>query len=150
MAFNPELSADLLALKTRVMTDPDSVGYGAVLNDTAALLDLLNNPTKNTTGGTVDTPVEALDILDLAAVIVPSEYALLSDFDKEWVKMFINRPVDERLKPYQAKIQSVFAGTATLTAMLALRTRPSSQAEDEFGVGTVITRKHLVAARHTA
>ena len=77
-----------------------------------------------------------------------SEYAALLEYDKEWVKMFINRPADEPLKPHQAKFFVLFGNpSVTRTAMLALISKPASRAAIISHVNTVISRDDWIAAR---
>jgi len=147
MSFDRTNQAHLTALRSEVFTDPIGMGYVAN-GPTAALLDLLNNPSKNVGGQTINRPVDELQIPELSAVIDPTEYSALSAYDKEWVKMFITRPSDEQLKMYQAKILQLFnAQSTTRAAFLALRVKAASRAEILFGVNTVISGPDWFMAR---
>lgn len=149
MAFDRNNFTDLTALKSEVLNDPVGVGYAASINVTSELLSLLNDPASNPGNETVSIPVEELDITDISAVIDPSEYDALSAYNKEWVKMFINRPKDEGLRSYQTKFLAIFGqGTVTRSAVIALRAKKASRAEVLFGVNTVISRDDLIRARH--
>ena len=144
MAFDRNNAADLAALKSEVQTDPAARGYAAVAGDTSALLKLLNEDS----GESVQIPTEDLDIPDIAAVIDATEYAALSEYDKEWVRMFINQPVEIQLKQFQTKFLAIFPqGSVTLAAVVALRDRTGSRAEKLFGAGTEINRSQWIAAR---
>lgn len=144
MPFDREDAADLAALKSEVETDPAARGYAAALANTSQLLQLINE----NSGEAVQIPTEDLDIPDIAAVIDPTEYGLLSDYDKEWVKMFINQPSEVMLKPFQSKFLQIFGGgSTTRTAVLNLRDTTGSRADKLFGVGTTITRQDWLAAR---
>ena len=147
MAFNINNPADLLALKNEIGLDPIGQDYAAAQGGTKIILDKLNVSGQNVGGETINRPVEELDIPDIAAVIDEAEYAALSEYDKEWVKMFIARPADEVLKPYQSKFATIFAASTTLTAALALRSKQASRAEVLFGVNTDISRQDWFAAR---
>lgn len=148
MAFDNTNPTDLAALKSEYINDPEAIGYAAANGTTKVILSLLNDAANNATGATVNKPSEELDIPEIAAVIDSTEYDALSAFDKEWVKMFINKPAEEMLKPYRAKFLEIFGnGTATRTAVLALRRKSASRAEELFGVNTVITRHDLILAR---
>lgn len=147
VSFDRSNPAHLAALKAEIATDPAGMGY-VPSGGTVELLAKLNNPALNVGGDTLLRPTEELDIPDIAAVINPSEYAALSAYDQQWVIMFINRPADEMLRPYQAKFLSLFgAGSVTRAAALALRTKDASRAEVLFGVNTVIAREDWFAAR---
>jgi len=148
MAFDRSNSADLLALKNEMADDPINMDYAAAAGETQIALSKLNSPAENVGGGSINRPTEELDIPDIAGVIDAAEFALLSEYDKDWVRMFINKPADALLKPYQGKFVSLFAqGSKTLAATLALRSKPASRAEVLFGVNTIITKLDYVAAR---
>jgi hypothetical protein len=148
--FNVKNPAHLTALKTEVTTDPIGQDYASAQGATQGILDKLNIPANNVGGDSINKPTEELDIPDIAGAIDAAEYALLSEYDKRWVDMFINRPVEERLKPYQAKMLSLFTnGSVTRTAILGLRSKPASRAEVLFGVNTVISRDDWIQARES-
>lgn len=147
--FSATKPADLLALKTEINTDPKGMGY--VLDITkAGILDRLNDPTLNVGGENINKNVEDVDIPEISAVIDTAEYDLLSAYDKQWVNMFINRPISERITPYKSKLLQIFgAGSTSRTKMLALLPKPASRAEILFGVNSVITRDDWIMARES-
>lgn len=146
MAFDRTDSADLTALQSELQTNPNGQTYN--LDITNQVLDELNNPANNVGSPTIQQEIEDLDIPDIAAEIDSTEFAALDAYDQEWVRMFINRPIDEPLQPYRAKFLAVFgAGSNTRTDVTALLTRPASRAEILFGVNTVISRADFIAAR---
>lgn len=148
MAFNIKKPADLATLKAEINTDPAGMGYSAVRGETKKTLDKLNFASNNVGTDSINRPTEEIDIPDIAGVIDPVEFAALSEYDKEWVKMFINQPFDAALKPFQAKFLAIFkAGTKTRAAAMGLRSKPASRAEVLFGVNTVLTREDYFAAR---
>jgi hypothetical protein len=150
MAFDKTDPADLLALKNEVNLDPTGQDYASAGGATQPILTLLNDPEANVSNDTINRPTEELDIPDIAEVIDPGEYGALGEYDQEWVKMFINRPAEETLRPYQGKFLSIFgAASATRAAALALRQKDASRAEVLFGVNTVITRADWIAARES-
>ncbi len=63
-AANP---ADLAALKSEVNTDPISMGYAAVINQTQPLLKLLNEPENNVGSETIGVPYQASSRLSSSA-----------------------------------------------------------------------------------
>lgn len=147
MAFDRTNATHLAALKAEVNDDPTGMSYDPT-GPTAALLSKLNDPAENVGDDTINRPTEELDIPDVAGAIDAAEYAALSDYDQAWVRMFINRPVEEMLRPYQPKFLSLFGGgSTTRTAVLALREKDASRAEVLFGVNTVIGRDDWFAAR---
>ena len=116
----------------------------------SVILGKLNDPAQNVGSPTINRPTEDLDVPEIAEVIYPAEYSALAEYDKEWVRMFIGRPENAPLKPYQGKFTSVFpGGSVTLTAVLALRVKPASRAEILFGVNTVISRPDYAAMRNS-
>lgn len=148
MAFNRENPTHLATLKTEVNADPTGMDYAAAQGETKVILAKLNDPDLNVGNDTINRPTEELDIPDIAAVIDETEYASLSEFDKIWVQMLINQPADVMLKPFQSKFVEVFPnGSATLTAVLALRQKDASRAEVLFGVNTEISKQDWFAAR---
>jgi len=150
MAFDNSNSADLTALKNEYVNDPESIGYAAANGTTRAILALLNVAANNTTNATVNRPTDELLISEVAAVIDPTEYAALSEYEKEWVKMFINRENGADIKEYQAMFLAIFAnGTTSRTDAIALRVKAASRAEQLFGVNTVITRNDLIKAKES-
>ena len=145
--FDRTNPAHLAALKSEIETDPIGMSYD-INGGTFELLQLLNLPENNVGNDTINRPTEELDIPDIAGVINASEFAALSSYDQQWVIMFINRPADEMLRPYQPKFLQLFgAGSATRAAVLALRSKDASRAEVLFGVNTAISREDWIAAR---
>ncbi len=141
MAFDQTDPADLAALISEWDDDPLGIGYPAVREETQKMLDLTNKVENNPGGESIDRPTEELDISDIAAVIDTTEYAALEEYNKSWVRMFISRPDDVKLKPYQTKFIQIFPpGTLTLTGALALRPKLATRAEVLWGVNTKITK----------
>ena len=71
MSFDQSNPAHLLELKTEVETDPISMGYAAVADQTQPLLKLLNDPANNV-GGETSTTLLTSEVL--LQVIDVSEY----------------------------------------------------------------------------
>ena len=144
MAFNRNNQADLTALKTEVETDPAARGYAAAV-DITALVTLLN---ATDTGSTINRDIENIGVADIAAIIDGGEYAALDEYNKEWVKSFINQDNSTPIRLYKDKFLSVFgAGTTTRTAAQALLSVDASRAEVLFGAGTVLSRRDWIDAR---
>ena len=148
MSFDRTNTTDLLALQSEVATDPISMGYAAVVDNTQALLDLLNIPANNVGNDTILKPIEELEIPEVAGVIDETEYSAASAYDKIWVEMLINQNSDVSLGPFVTKFLEIFpGGSTTTTAVQALRVKDASRAEILFGVNTLITRDDWIAAR---
>ena len=143
MSFDRNNNADLQALKSEVLTDPIDRGYVPNGGD-VAIMHLLNEDI----GRTVTRSIDDVKVFEVAAVIVPADYDALSDYNKEWVKMFITRPADAKLRDYRVKFQQIFTGSDTLTAAVALLDVTGSRAEELFGFGTVISSNDIAAARY--
>ncbi len=138
MAFDRTNPAHLALLKSEEADDPIGMGY---LHDGADqfLLNQFNFPSLNVGGESINRPTEDLDVPEIAGVIDGAEYDALSAYDKLWVGMLINRAESVKLKPFQTKFMLIFpGGSATLTAVLALRSKLASRAEVLFGVNTNI------------
>ena len=148
MAFDNTDPIQLAALNSEVTEDPIGIGYSAVINNTRAVLEKLNDPAQNVGGETINRPIEELTISEVAGVIDSVEYDALSAYDKEWVKMFITRPLGENLTLYQTKFLALFGPASdTRNAANALRVKNASRAEILFGVNTFISRVDWVTAR---
>lgn len=148
MTFDRRSATDLTTLKNEVNNDPALIGYSGSVNLTRDLLALLNTPASNTTGATVNRSIDDVTVAELSAVVDSTEYAALSEYDKEWVKSLIAQPQDAALPPYKAKFLSIFgAGSDTRTAALRLLSRAASRAEELFGIDTVLSRHDWIAAR---
>ena len=140
--FDRSNSSDLTALKNEILNDPNSLGYNPSLG-TQTVLDLINAKSASITA-----PIDSLTVSDISTAVDSGEFALTSEYDKEFVKMFINKPEDTTLEPYRDKLVSIFPnGSATFTAIQAKRSITGSRAEQLFGLGTVINRQDFLAAR---
>lgn len=147
MAFDRENPEDLLALKNEVNIDPLGMGYAAVAGATQPTLDLLNLPANNVGGETINRPISDILVSQVSEIIGETEYAALSEYDKEWVKAFIRMPADGDMTPYVTKFLEVFpAAGVTRTAAQALLPKLASRTEILFGVNTVLTRTDLTTA----
>ena len=142
MPFDRTNNAHLLQLKAEAAAQ--APGETA----TRVILAILNDPDNNPGSETVAVPLPRTTIEDVASAIDSTEYDALTAYDKEWVKMLINRPPDEQIRSHTQKLNQLFgAGSATRTAITAVRTRKASNAEKLFGVDVVISRKDWIAAR---
>jgi len=148
MAFDVNNPADLAALKSEVNTDPTSMGYAAVVNQTTLLLKLLNDPANNVGGETAATPLTPKVLLD---VVDGAEYA--GNQVAEGRGLFdlfaglINSDPEFDLEQYRTKIKDIFPTNGPTNAAIDALTSALSRAEVLFGQGTVISRNDWFAAR---
>ena len=140
MAFTKDDTTELTALKAELQNDPQAIGYN--VEWVGEIVQKIN--AKNYTQR---KPADELTIQDVAAAINPTDYAALTEYDKEFVKQFINREQNTSLKPFRAKMLELFGGTATITAIQAARQVPASRAEVLFGYGVTITENDIALAR---
>jgi len=147
MAFSIENPTNLATLKNEIISDPINMGYNVDITQ-VGIIDKLNSSASNVGGENINKNVEDIDIPEISAVIDATEYGTLNAYDRQWIQMFINRPINELITPYKAKLLSIFpSGTTTRTAMLALLPKPATRAEILFGVNTIITRDDWITAR---
>ncbi len=132
----------------RAEVDGDA-GLTAMSHDTHRLVATLND--RSLGGGNVTIPIEDLSIIEVSNVIVKADYNALDTFDKISVDSFRQQPPIVRLEPFMPMFQSLFAGTATMTAAQALRVRGGSRVErlssGLLGVGAVVNRTDWIKSR---
>ncbi len=172
MAFDRTDPADLLALKNEVNNDPEGLGYAAVVNVTADLLNLLNLPENNPqVNDTVNVPFDEFPIIDALDEIDNDEYKALQGVHKTNIDSIIRvgvarsdpnagggvsyfgsvkrlfRKAFNNLDP--ALIDPVPANNQSKTwlAVKDDRARQASRAEALFGRDTVLSREDWFAAR---
>ena len=141
--------ADLLSLQTEVNTDPIAMGYQAVVNSTAQLLKLLNDPANNVGGETTNVELTAEVLLD---VIDTADFASnqVDQGERDWIKMCFDYARDGiSIEKYRAKIQGIFQVNSQTNQNINNLTRPLSRGEVLFGAGTVISRDDWIAARES-
>lgn len=150
MSFDAKNPADLAALKSEIDVDPVSIGYGTANGTTAIVLSMLNDADKNTTNATTTRPLNEIKISEVSVVINSAEFTALTEFQKLWVEMFINRSDGTNIKDYKVGFLSIFSnGSATRTAAAALQQKQASRAEELFGVNTIISRNDFIQARES-
>ncbi len=150
MPFDAKNPVDLALLKSELDVDPVSIGYGTANGTTAIVLSMLNDSDKNTTNATTTRPLDEIKVSEVSTVINSAEFSALTEFQKIWVEMFINRSDGTSIKDYKAGFLSIFlGGSATRAAAAALQQKDASRAEELFGVNTVITRNDFIQARES-
>lgn len=145
MAFIRTNAADLLSLKTEVTTDPIGMGYNPA-GGTNAILKLLNDADSNIGGettGIILTPKKLLDV-----IVVPDFSGNgVTDGERRYLEVFMNKPSDEDIESHREKIRQTFKTNSSTVAALDALVRPLSRAEVLFGENTVINRDDWIAAR---
>ena len=145
----------LQVLQDEVNLDPVNMGYSAVVNSTAQLLNTLNLAENNV----VDTPDQfiseiftsevALDVIDPDETTVGAKF---SEGQARWLDYLFSAAdsLGADFALFETKFRALFSDYApssiTLDALDA-RNRKLSRAEFLFGVGTIITRDDWFAAR---
>lgn len=147
MAFDFTIT-DREKLYSEIENDPEAVGYPEFIPDNfGAILVLINDPASNPNADLQLKPVDEVTVVEVAGAINPTEYAALSEYDKEFIKSVINRPMDEVISPYKGKFIQVFPnGTTTFANLQTLREHTASRAEVLFGYGSVIYTEYLQSA----
>lgn len=155
MSFNQNDPAHLLALKTEVETDPNGLGYAAVIAETANLLALLNDKNSATV-----LPKPKISAAAVRGATTFDAYNNLSIDEQEWLRwitgsdgrneesLVVSADVRVQLAdPEGGTMWAVGNRPAMAAAMLALIDVPASRAEILFGFGTEIGRSDWFAAR---
>jgi hypothetical protein len=171
MAFDRNNPDDLLALKNEVNLDPLGAGYAAVIDDTQALLALLNN----TQPGTITMDKLRISAAEVRSLTTFNGYDTLSIDEQEWLRwktgsnsfdeenlavtvdlklQLTGKPLisDPRNPPPDTPNSSFWAASQRaemVPLMLALVEIPASRAQELFGVDTNITTSDWVAARNS-
>jgi len=151
MAFDRNDSADLQALKDEANNDPVNVGYAAVIDDTNALLALLNDPANNPGG---ETGVPALMAGELWEIIA-GDSATATQFEFNISNLFamVDTP-DTDVSDFRDGVLGL--GDNQVNTAINARTRPLSRGEVLFA-GTepngntemvTISRDDWIAARN--
>lgn len=154
MSFDRTDPADLLALKTEVNTDPDSLGYNASVTQ-EGVLDVINLPRS-----AYSRPKDKVSSAVIRSGTTYDAYDGLAIDEQEWLRWMTgsNGAVEENM-PVTPDLRERLIGdggtsiwapadrTAMETVMLAIFTSDGSRAEDLFGVGTSISRDDWIAAR---
>lgn len=153
MAFDRTDPADLLALKTEVNTDPISMGYAAVVDQTQNLLKLLNDPTNNVGGETAQGDLTPRVLWELAADN-PDDFTPHGQFSEgdQFVmqQLFeISNLIDDDLNWARDKISNIFPAADGFRIALEALSKLLSRSEVLFGENTVITRDDWIAARES-
>lgn len=155
MAFDRTDPADLLALKTEINTDPDGLGYAAVIENIVPLLALIN---AKSASYTVRKPY--ISSAEVKSVCTYSAYNTLVIDEQEWLQwMTSNSSVTPDIKTTTDLVARLTDGNNSIwsaaerdamnAAMLALIDVDGSRAEFLFGFGTVISEADWIAARNS-
>lgn len=143
-------SAQIATLHTELHSDPQSLGYAAMLAtpDYVGLANLLNQ-----TGSTAayNVYVNNITISQIVGAIASTDFANLTALQAAKIQLlFSGSPlVDATNANTRASFAAIFTGmsTATTNALTALAQRYGSRAEVLFGTGTVLQVSDVVAAK---
>lgn len=146
MAFDRTDPADLLALKNEVNNDPIGMGYAAIVDQTALLLKLLNDPDNNVNNDTAARDFTAQALLD---ALDPRELdsAQTEGGAAQYAHMLIELAAYSDISSYKTKFRGMFAGNSATVTALDAQTKDLSRAEVLFGTDTTISRDDWIAAR---
>lgn len=153
MAFDKTNASDLASLKDEVQSDPEGVGYAAVVEQTSLLLDLLNLPENNPQASDeVNVPFDEFLIIDAIDEINAGEYDALTGRDKTIVDAIIQSGISTpnvlKFGPVKKLFRRAFGtGSTTWGNVKDDRKRQASRAEALFGRDTVLSREDWFAAR---
>ena len=152
MAFDRNDPADLLALQTEVNTDPIAMGYAAVVDVTAQLLKLLNDPANNTGDGSPGQETEVsrpFDVFAMMDALAPADYDAQQTVTgaPNYVHTLVELGAYSSIEPYREKFRALFAANSATVTALDAQVRAISRAEALFGVDTEISREDWFAAR---
>lgn len=148
MAFDRDNTADLLALKTEVNSDPLNMVYD--VNDTAGVLELLNNPSKNQVQQTGVARLTA----ELLLNAVFDENLSTGDQFKVQLLFESSSSLTDDLSQFRDKVKTLSTQLATAIDLIV---RPLSRAEVLFsGLDAngsnelvIISRDDWIAARES-
>jgi hypothetical protein len=121
---------DLVALKTELTTDPQSIGYAAANADHEALAKLLNRPQR-----TIDA--ESLSSGVLVSCLDKTEFAALSAADKQYLNLFVTAgdvPISANVR--QA-LRALFPAESETRKRINAATRRKGSRAEELGFGRV-------------
>ena len=145
MAFDQTDSADLLALKTEVTTDPLGLGYNP--DNSNDVVKILNDPAANTGGETANQTLTPRILLE-QVVLADYDSNQVTDGERRYIEAFFNRQnLDENIDAFRNKIRDAFKTNSTTVANIDALVRPLSRAEVLFGADTVLSRSDWLAAR---
>lgn len=133
---------DYQALWTELAMDPTAIGY---VDPTNPDNDRQNATLINTT--VLSVPRTTINTYEILEATVPADYAALVDGEKQRYQTFISAGmVDPYGENIVAAFQAMFAGTDTLSNLLAIRIE-SRIRSDILGFGRVYPR-HIEIARN--
>ena len=121
---------DLVALKTELTTDPESIGYAAANGDHVAVARMLNKPGRSIDGEKLSSGV-------LVSCLDKTEFTALSAPDKAYMNLFVTAGDVPMTQEIRQSLRQLFpAGSKTRTNINQATKRDGSRAE-ELGFGRV-------------
>jgi hypothetical protein len=158
------MAINYAALKTELLTDPQTYGYAATLaagepEAAAALLNKIRNGTDGEGAITVNrgaiTPMELMEAIDIRDLAIGGQ--LNATLVGSWLESLLQSTGQIRLRDAAGaktrtrdNIDRVLGTTNGSQARFdALAQRFGSRAEQLFGEGTVVTREDIATARNS-
>ena len=150
VGFDRSNAADLAALKSEVNTDPITMGYNPT-GPTQQLLNLLNDPSNNVGGETIQAVLTPRSLWEAAADnsddLTP--HGQFSEGDQIAFRglLEITANVDDDISWARTRVQNLFPAQDGIRQDLEAQVRDLSRAEVLFGENTNISRLDWAAAR---
>lgn len=136
---------DHQVLKTELDTDPNGYGYSALeaAGDRSGQVAALNLPR---TGIEFDRTL--VDAHELFEQIEQADWTALSDVERSRIELVLGMGVvNVQGTNTRSAFQTAFAGTQTLTNLVAFQKRLGSRAEELFGEGVSVSIRDVAEAR---
>jgi hypothetical protein len=148
------MTVNLAALKTELLTDPNSYGYSPLIADTnnPALAAMLNFPRAAISMPRPDvTPLELLEAIKVTDFIPSGQQSILHG---SWFESLAQFPSIRILKEngtdtrVMTNLMTILVnGSASETRLRALAVRAGSRIEQLFGVGISVTVQEVIDAQ---
>lgn len=145
MAFDRFNQDHLNQLKTEVVNDPITMGYGDIGN-TSQNRRLINNPASNVGGESVQTML-TVENLHKALEIADYTSTQVGDAGRSYLENFLAMPFETEIEQFRAKIESIFQANDPTRTNLDNQNRTLSRAEVLWGEGTDISKDDYITAR---
>jgi hypothetical protein len=131
----------MAALITEVTTDPKGLGYAGASGNSATIADLMNlAPEPIAAGSQEQIYRNRADSRDLMAGIVLSEYAALTQANRDYCAMLFSAPqVNTGDANVRTQLAAIFAAGTSRTNMIAAAQKNASRSEALWGDGFRVT-----------
>jgi len=132
----------MAALTTEVTTDPKGLGYAGASGNAATIADLMNLAPEPIAAGSQEQIYRfRSDTRDLLACIILSEFATLTQANRDYCTMMFSTPqVNTGDANVRTQMAGIFAGgTTSRTNLIAAAQKNASRAEALWGDGFHVT-----------